>query len=503
MLTSSENSLTILIVLIAVGILGWGYYRAKSFGKLGILAWLQSVSLMTPWLLFFGLFTLGIYINLVGVLFLLIASTGAYIYLGKLLRDAGQDEILRSQAQEMLNHKKSEVTDINSDAVKPPEVTVFPLAGMDKVVPIPADHLKLMQGIFGIDTFFATETIPYQDGVIFNGNLRGEPAIAHTRLSENLQEKLGELYRLFLVENPQDRPVVIILPSKNDPTPMNLSQKILAVVLLIATIITCWETGGILLGFDLFVNPLRYQEPLPIALGILTVLILHEIGHQIAAKRHQVRFSFPFFIPTWQIGSFGAFNRFESLVPNRNALLDVALAGPATGGIVSFLMLLSGFLLSHEGSLFKVPTDFFKGSLLVGTLAKVVLGSALQKEVVEIHPLAIIGWLGLIITAINLMPAGQLDGGRIMQAIYGRKTARWSTLATFIVLAIASLVNPIALYWAVVILIIQRQQERPCLNDLSEPDDARAAWGLLALFLMIATLIPLTPVLAGRLGIGS
>ena len=86
--------------------------------------------------------------------------------------------------------------------------------------------------------------------------------------------------------------------------------------------------------------------------------------------------------------------------------------------------------------------------------------------------------------------------------IYGRKTAGRTTVATLIVLAIASLVNPLALYWAIVIIFLQRDLERPSLNELTEPDDARAAWALLALFLMVATLIPLTPSLAGRLGIG-
>ncbi|MFO7143097.1 site-2 protease family protein, partial [Arthrospira sp. PCC 8006] len=128
--------------------------------------------------------------------------------------------------------------------------------------------------------------------------------------------------------------------------------------------------------------------------------------------------------------------------------------------------------------------------------------NALQQSIVDVHPLTIIGWLGLVITAINLMPAGQLDGGRIIQSIFGRKVAGRSTFATFIVLAIASLVNPLALYWAAVILILQRNLERPSLNELTEPDDTRAAWGLLAIFMMIITLFPLTPTLASRLGIG-
>ena len=100
------------------------------------------------------------------------------------------------------------------------------------------------------------------------------------------------------------------------------------------------------------------------------------------------------------------------------------------------------------------------------------------------------------------MPAGQLDGGRIVQSIYGRKTAGRTTVATLLVLGIATLANPLALYWAIVILVLQRNLERPALNELVEPNDARAALGLLMLFLMAATLLPLTPGLAGRLGIG-
>ncbi|MEP0767886.1 site-2 protease family protein, partial [Trichocoleus sp. ST-U1] len=95
MFTGSETTATVLIVLVALGILGWGFYRAKSFGKLGILAWLQSVVLMSPWLLFFGLFAAGIYLNLVSILFMLIASAGLYIFIGNKLRAAGQDAILR------------------------------------------------------------------------------------------------------------------------------------------------------------------------------------------------------------------------------------------------------------------------------------------------------------------------------------------------------------------------------------------------------------------------
>ena len=232
MFTASETSVIGLIVLAAFGILGWGFYKARPFGKLGILAWLQSVVLIAPWLLFFGLFAAGIYINIVGVLFLLVASTGLYIWLGNRLRAAGQDAVLRSRATERLANStqeanKTENTTELADTTKPAQ----PPLNQD-VVPIPEEDLRTIKGIFGIDTFFATETIPYQEGAIFKGNLRGEPEAVYERLSSSLQERLGVRYRLFLVDNLDGKPVVIVLPSRNDPRATTLPQKILAVVLV-------------------------------------------------------------------------------------------------------------------------------------------------------------------------------------------------------------------------------------------------------------------------------
>ncbi|HAC62792.1 MAG TPA: site-2 protease family protein, partial [Cyanothece sp. UBA12306] len=374
------------------------------------------------------------------------------------------------------------------------------------VLPIPEEDLKLIKSIFSIDTFFATETISYQEGAIFKGNLRGEAEPVYARLTEKLESYFSDKYRLFLVDGTEGKPVVIVLPSSVDPQPANLAQKNIAVVLFVATIVTSLEAISLLLGFDLFSDWSRYQEAVPLSLGIWGVLIAHEIGHRLLAHRYNLRLSVPFFLPTWQLGAFGAITRFESLIPHRSALFDVAFAGPALGGIISVILLIAGLVLSHSGSLFQVPTQFFQGSILVGSLAKVVLGEQLHQSIVDVHPLTIIGWLGLMINALNLLPAGQLDGGRIVQAIYGRKTARRTTIATLIVLGIVTLINlenSIPLYWAIVIIFLQRDLERPSLNELTEPNDTRAAWGLLILFLMLATLIPLSPSLAGRLGIGS
>lgn len=502
MLSATETSVIILILLAAVGILGWGFYRSKPFGKLGILAWLQSLALITPWLLFFGLFAAGIYLNLVSILFLLVGSALLYIFLGVQLRAEAKNAPQREPTSSSVDNGNISAPQPAPESVETPNKQPLASELSKEVLPIPDGDIKIIQEIFGLDTFFATETITYQQGAIFKGNLRGEAVAVHARLSAALEERVSDRYRLFLVENPDQKPVIIVLPSRNDPKPSTIPQQVVAIILLLATIATCFEASGILMGFDFANNLGRFNEALPIACGILAVLAVHELGHRILARRHHIRLSLPYFIPTWQLGSFGAITRFESLLPNRNVMFDIAFAGPAAGGVISLIMLVIGLSLSHPGSFFQVPAQFFSGSILVGTLARVVLGEALQQPIVDVHPLTVIGWLGLVVTAINLMPAGQLDGGRIVQAIYGRTIAKRAGVATLIVLAIATIANPLALYWTIVILFLQRDLERPCMNDITEPDDARAAMGLFALFLMMVTLIPLSPGLAGRLGIG-
>ncbi|MFM8298827.1 MAG: site-2 protease family protein [Microcystis aeruginosa] len=491
---SSEIAVIAVIFLVAGAILTWSFYRSKPYGQLGILAWLQSLVLIAPWLIFFGLFAAGIKLNLAVILFLLVASTIIYIYLGNRLRLLKTNQIIEPKVNPAV-----------SQSITPPETPAAVTAIVPDVMPISEQDLKVIQSIFGIDTFFATETISFQEGAIFKGNLRGEPDLVHSRLTQKLSNHFGDKYRLFLVEGTEEKPVVIILPKTNDPSAATLAQKNLALVLLVATIVTSLEAAGILLGFDLFSNWQRYREAIPLSLGLWSVLIAHEIGHLIIAKRHNVRLSLPYFLPTWQIGSFGAITRFESLLPNRSVLFDIAFAGPALGGLVSLILLIVGLTLSNSTSLFKIPSTFFQSSILVSFLARIVLGDQLQNAVISVHPLTVIGWLGLVITALNLLPAGQLDGGRIVQAIYGRKIARRTTVATLVILGIISLVNssnPIPLYWTILVAFLQRELERPSLNELTEPDDTRAGWGLLLLFLMLATLIPLSPSLAGRLGIG-
>jgi membrane-associated protease RseP (regulator of RpoE activity) len=501
--------MTFLLVLAAFVILGWGYYRAQPAGQIGILVWLQSIVLMGPWLLLFGLLSLGITLNLASVLFLIVVSISLYIILGKRLRQITNQESSHSRSVSPPPDNPETPTKIpplpTSSSHSPtdalPSIPEIPLKNLVPS-PVPATDLKAIQGLFGIDTFFATETVPYQDGVIVQGNLRGEAAVVHAQLTQQLETLLPEQYRLFLLPNAEGKPIVIVLPRRNDPKPGGWFQKLFAVILSMATFTSCLITGGFLLSFNLLEHPERLIEALPIGIGLMSVLAMHEGGHRLLAQRYQVKLSWPFPFPALQIGSFGIFNRFESLLPHRQSLFDIALAGPAAGGLFALILLIIGFLLSSSSPILPLDIAFLRGSILVGTLAHLFLGEALQTSPVLVHPLVGVGWIGLVITALNLMPAGSLDGGRIIQAIYGRQIARRATWITMILLTIIALANSIALYWAIIILFLQRDLERPSLDELTEPDDTRAVLGLVALFLMVAILMPLSPGLANRIGLG-
>jgi membrane-associated protease RseP (regulator of RpoE activity) len=527
---------TFLLVICAVGTLIWGFRRAQPYGRVGILAWLQSVILVAPWILFLGLAAAGIVLNFAVILLLIVGSAIIYVALGNQLRSASKDAIppprseFRAEQSASLNLDGSTEGDYRSsqsttkakthpqdpqqrttsaqspaETSKESEGSSTDNATADSSLTdksIDPEDLQRIRGIFGIDTFYCTESVPYQDGAAFKGNLRGEPEQVHQRLSKALTDIMGDRYMLYLLEGPDEKPLVIVLPSTNVPTPTTGFQFGVSVVLAIATFITCLETAGILQGFSIFQDTERLPDSLWIGISIMSILCVHEVGHWVKAKAYQVKLSPPFFIPALQIGSFGSLTRFESVLANRTTLFDIAIAGPICGGLLSLVFLIIGLLLSHQGSFFQIPASFFQGSVLVGVVSRLVLGAQLQQPIVDIHPMTIVGWMGLVITALNTLPAGQLDGGRIVQAIYGRTIARRMTIATIVLLGIVTLVQPLALYWAIIILFLQRNLERPSLNELTEPNDLRAVLGLLALFITAAILLPLTPGLSNQLGIG-
>ncbi|WP_017328043.1 site-2 protease family protein [Synechococcus sp. PCC 7336] len=504
-------NLTPALVLAAIAMLAWGLIRARRQGKAGLLAWLQSLALLLPWLIFLGLFATNIYLGAAGFVLLLAISTGIYIGVGRLAREVAREE--QDARKSFEAQFKSEAVpptakaDVEADTPVAAEGAAVSEAGDASLERrrsrISAEDLAAIQSIFGIDTFYVTETLPYGDGAIFQGNLRQEAALAVARLQENLRQAVGDRYWLYLVYDPTDRPAVVVLPDAtvNSATPPSVAA--LAGVLFVASSLAVMELAANVSGFSLGSAPQRWLETLPFASAIIGIVVLHEWGHRWMAAQYGVRLSPAFLVPTLGLGTLGSLNRIESPVPSRQGLFDIAIAGPALGFVLSLLFAIVGLWLSgHPGDIF-LPSSILKYSILMGALSKAILGSQLQAEVVGLHPLVLVGWMGLVINALSLLPAGQLDGGRIVQAVYGRKMARRATFVTIALLCLAAFSNQIALYWGLLVILVARDGERPPQDEITETDGQRDALALLALFLMAMTLLPIAPTLAGQFGLGA
>lgn len=425
------------IVLLLVG--GWlRIYRLSLAQKL---AWGQWFLLGLPWGVWLGLTLLGIRVNVTVILGFIIVTQLGYVGLGwwrrRLPTPPGAE-------------------------VSPPEA--------------PTEFLSLaeLRELFGWEHFFVTELRPYRGGAIVAGNLRGNsPAQVHQVLTEKLRSRVGDAYRLFLVADSQERPALVILPTDEvDSDPLPAWVMGLSVGLFAFSMVTSWQMApgwGLLLG---------------------VILLAHEAGHQWQARRYGVRLVCPLWVPTPELGSFGAVTRFATAVPHRTALWDIAVAGPLAGGCVSLMLLLLGLGLSPAAHGIPVESEWLQSSWLVGGVAQVFLGSALQEPLVRLHPLVTVGWAGLVVTALNLLPVGSLDGGRMVQAVYGDKVLRAATLVSIVVLGFLGLSQPVLLSWGILILFIQRRPERPNLEDITEPNDLRAFLTLGVLLVAFLILMP-------------
>uniref|UniRef100_A0A0C9RNA9 TSA: Wollemia nobilis Ref_Wollemi_Transcript_9020_2145 transcribed RNA sequence n=1 Tax=Wollemia nobilis TaxID=56998 RepID=A0A0C9RNA9_9CONI len=411
------------------------------------------------------------------------------------------------------------------------------LLGPEKVDPADANLIK--EKLFGYTTFWVTGQEPFGDlgeGVLFLGNLRGKREEVFAKLQKQLREVAGDKYNLFMVEEPNSEgsdprggPRVsfgLLRKEVSEPRPTTLWQYVIALILFFLTAGSCLELG---LASQLprlppdvaqyFMNPEATEPPdlqllvpyvesaLPLAYGVLGVQLFHEVGHFLAALPKKVKLGIPYFIPNITLGSFGAITQFKSVLPDRTTQLDVSVAGPLAGGALSFAMFGIGLLLSTNpeatGDLIQVPSLLFQGSLLLGLISRATLGyNAMHAATVLIHPLVIAGWCGLTTTAFNMLPVGCLDGGRAIQAAFGKNALIGFGLTTYALLGLGVLGGPLSLPWGLYILICQRSPEKTCLNDVSEVGSWRRTALTVAIFLVVLVLLPLWDNLAEELGIG-
>jgi len=270
--------------------------------------------------------------------------------------------------------------------------------------------------------------------------------------------------------------------------------------------------NGTWLPVPVGLDPVALATGLPFGVSLVAVLALHEAGHYVAARRHSISVTPPFFIPfppyVSIIGTLGAFIRLRSPVMSRNALFDVGVAGPVLSFFASIPLVCWGILRSEMISVAtRLPgpylisfstggvTDYFSlgDSLAMAALARVLLGFDAGNYVLDLHPVAFAGWLGLFVTALNLLPLSQLDGGHILYAALGRhqRPLAW---AFFIALVPLGFLWAGWWVWAVLVYVIGRGRiKHPAVFDAERgltPGRRVVALAAAVLFLLCFVPVP-------------
>ncbi len=265
------------------------------------------------------------------------------------------------------------------------------------------------------------------------------------------------------------------------------------VVMLVVTVLTTTFWGGAynwsgyvgeqLLSPDALVNGTIF-----FTIPLLAILGFHEMGHYVVARHYKMQASLPFFLPSIPpLGTFGAFISMRDPLPSRRALLDVGASGPLVGFAIAIPVTIAGLFLTaaNPRALLPVSGEFLlpQSSAFYGFL-KLFFPIP---DGVAIHPLAFAGWVGLFVTAINLLPAGQLDGGHIARALLGdRQTAvSWGAIVLLLVLSVW---YTGWLIFAFLILVIGVRHPPP-LNDLSHLDTGRKLIGIAAVAILLTTFV--------------
>ncbi|MCI4353662.1 MAG: site-2 protease family protein [Thermoplasmata archaeon] len=243
------------------------------------------------------------------------------------------------------------------------------------------------------------------------------------------------------------------------------------------------------------------------AAPLLAILGLHELAHYVVARHHHVEASLPFFLPVPPpyliFGTFGAFISLREPIPSRKVLFDIGASGPLAGFLVAIPVTIAGMFLSLHAPVLPLtncgPTilGVNYGNLLVGLplawqlLALFVPNAA---AIVSLHPLALAGWVGLLVTSINLLPAGQLDGGHVFRALFGDRS-RYVSYAAVIFLALIGFVT-LYLGWLLfaVLIILLGVRHPPPLNDVSPLGGRRALVGALVVAVLVGgfVLVPIS-----------
>ena len=360
-----------------------------------------------------------------------------------------------------------------------------------------------------VDVIYPLAEYRVKDHYVIEGPLLMPPDAAYAELRRRFDA--SDLVPL-LQESDAAHPRLVLAPAGALPAPtQRQSRAWLNLALLLATLATTTWAGAAHRGVDLLAEPGRFAEGLPYALALLLILGAHELGHYFTARRHGIAVSLPYFIPIpFALGTFGAFIKMKSLAADRRQMFDVAVAGPLAGLVIAIPALLLGLQYSEVVTGPSAPGMMMGGadvgsSVLFAFLAKAALGEAiLEGHRLVLHPIAFAGWLGLLVTALNLVPVGQLDGGHLVHALLGHRTARIVGVTALGALVVLGLfVWSGLLFWALLIYLIAGTSDVPPLNDVSRVGRGRVALGAATFALLLLILLPVPHALYEAFGIHS
>ncbi|MFQ5828275.1 MAG: site-2 protease family protein [Candidatus Methylomirabilia bacterium] len=324
----------------------------------------------------------------------------------------------------------------------------------------------------------------------FGGRLLVEPR----RALDILKRRFGPLGYTPFLRREQEQVWVRALPLAEVAGPGN---PMVNVVLFLATCLSTLMAGsGAFFAFNPVTEPARLLNGFPFAITLLSILGVHEFGHYFTARYYRARVSLPYFIPfPFHIfGTLGAIIMMKSPVRDRNSLFDIAAAGPLAGLIVAIPALLLGLGWSR---VIDIPPGYqgliLGDSLMMRLLVYLTFGPIPEGMDVLIHPVGLAAWVGLFVTALNLFPVGQLDGGRIAYALFGVRH-RTVSMVTFVgLLALGAITGSINWFvFAFLLFFLIGFHHSPPLDDVTPLASTRYLVGAICLVLFVL-LIPPVP----------
>lgn len=373
--------------------------------------------------------------------------------------------------------------------------------------------LNKLKSCFGFDSFFATDVRRFGDGGVFIGNLRKPIEEVIPKLEKKLSEAAGtEVVVWFMEENAGDikKQACVVQPKSEMDLQFELSSfnnawgYLSAVALCITTFGTIALTSGFFLKPDATIDD-YLRDVVPLFGGFLTILGVSEIATRVTASRYGVKLSPSFLVPSNWTGCLGVVNNYESLLPNKKALFDIPVARTASAYLTSLILAVAAFIADGsfnggDNALYIRPQFFLNNPLLsfiqyvIGPYADDlgnVLPYAVEGVGVPCDPLAFAGLLGMVVTSLNLLPCGRLEGGRIAQAMFGRKIANLVSFATSLLLGIGGLSGSVlCLAWGLFATFFRGGEETPAKDEITPLGDDRFAWGCLLFLICFLTLFP-------------